>query len=373
MGVSVIVGTRPEIIKMSPVIFELKRRSIPFNLVHTGQHYDKMLSDVFFDELGIPKPDCFLSVGSGSQAEQTARAMISIERQLLDYDPEIVLVQGDTNTVLAGALAGTKAGFPVGHVEAGLRSYDLRMPEEHNRRLTDHVSAFLFAPTEISAENLRKESVPGNIFVTGNTVIDACNRYIPIAAERSTILSRLNFKKYCLITAHRAENVDNPKTLANFVEIFTRCPIPIVYPIHPRTRKLLTSSGLMSKLDNSQNVQLIDPVGYFDFLTLMKNCEFIMTDSGGIQEEATSPSINKKVFVLRLSTERPEAVESGHAKVVGTEPDGVLREITSFISGGFTVPSLDTPFGKGDAAVRIVEHLTSETEHLGKNRINWKH
>jgi len=372
MGVAVVVGTRPEIIKMTPVVFELKRRKIPFTLIHSGQHYDEIMSEVFFEELGLPKPDCFLGVGSGTQAEQTAKAMISIERELLNTDPSVVLVQGDTNTVLAGALAGTKAGYPVGHVEAGLRSYDPRMPEEYNRRLADHVCAYLFAPTELSAENLRRESVQGKIFITGNTVIDACNRYVPIAALKSSILSKLKFKKFCLVTAHRAENVDDPVVLKNFIEIFARSPVPVVYPIHPRTKKLLISSGQFEKLERCENVQLIDPVGYFDFLTLEKNCEFIMTDSGGIQEEATAPSINKKVFVLRISTERPEAVKSGHAVVVGINPDDVLREISRYVLEGCMPPAMSNPFGKGDAAEKIIGYLDSEIDMTGKNAPRWE-
>lgn len=357
---SVIVGTRPEIIKMAPVIFELRKRELPFRLIHTGQHYDRSLSEIFFEELGLPHPDSFLSVGSGSQAEQTAKAMVSIEKELLATKPRAVMVEGDTNTVLAGALAATKSGFPVAHIEAGLRSYDLRMPEEHNRRLTDHISAYLFAPTESAAENLRRESVPGRISVTGNTVIDACNRFVPIAEKRSAVVSKIRFDRFALVTAHRAENVDNPSILSNFVEIFEKCPLPVVYSMHPRTRKVLANNGLLDRLEQSDNVQIIQPSGYFDFLTMMKHCMFIMTDSGGIQEEATAPSINKKVFVLRISTERPEAVDSGHAVVVGTDPEKVLREIRSYAESGFKVPDGKCPFGGGDAAQKIVSYLLEQ-------------
>jgi len=372
MSVAIVIGTRPEIIKMAPVVFELKRRSVPFEIIHTGQHYDRLLSEVFFDELELPRPDSFLAIGSGSPAEQTARAMIAIEKELVNRDPDVVLVQGDTNTVLAGALAGTKSGYPVGHVEAGLRSYDLRMPEEYNRRLADHVSTYLFAPTEKSAENLRKEGVPGKIFVTGNTVIDACNRYVPVAESRSNVLSRINFKRYCLATAHRAENVDDPDVLKAFAEIFDRCPEPVVFPVHPRTRKLLAGTDIGARLEKSSNVQLIDPQGYFDFLTLMKHSQFIITDSGGIQEEATAPSINKRVFVLRLSTERPEAVESGHAVVVGTDPERVLPAIDSYVVDGCKPPAISSPFGKGDAAQKTVGTLVAELEALGNKPTDWQ-
>lgn len=371
MSVTVVVGTRPEIIKMAPVITELENRRIPFTLLHAGQHYDELLSEIFFRELRLPRPDKFLGIGSGTQAEQTARAMVAIERELLELEPAVVLVQGDTNTVLAGALSASKAGFLVGHVEAGLRSHDYRMPEEYNRRLADHVSTYLFAPTEIAAENLRKESVHGKIFVTGNTVIDACNAYVPIAMKESKILSTIRFERFCLVTAHRAENVDNEAVLRSFVEIFIRSPIPIVYPVHPRTKKLLTDFGLLEKLERSKNVQLIDPVGYFDFLALEKSCEFIMTDSGGIQEEATAPSINKRVFVLRISTERPEAVSSGHAVVVGTDAESVLREISKYVLEGCPPPPISNPYGKGEAAKQIIGYLSSELDLFRKGKSEW--
>lgn len=362
MLIQVIVGTRPEIIKMAPIIFELKERNQAFRFIHTGQHYDRKMSEIFFEELGLPPPDGYLNIGSGTHAVQTANAMVAIEQDLIDASPSLVLVEGDTNTVLAGALAATKAGYPVGHVEAGLRSHDLRMPEEHNRRLTDHLSAMLFAPTEKSAENLRRENVAGSIFITGNTVIDACNRNLPIAEKRSQILDRMKFDRFCLATAHRAENVDDPKVLSNFVDIFSECPIPVVYPIHPRTRNRIENTGLADKIEKSGNVQLMDPVGYFDFLVLMKHCEFILTDSGGIQEEATAPSIQKRVFVLRLSTERPEAVESGHAIVVGTDSKNVLKSVREYIESGLKKPLEAFPYGKGDAAKRIIDNILENAE-----------
>jgi UDP-N-acetylglucosamine 2-epimerase (non-hydrolysing) len=362
MGVAVVIGTRPEIIKMAPIVFELKRRGIPYDLIHTGQHYDRELSEVFFDELELPRPDCILSIGSGSPAEQTGNAMIAIEKEIVARESEVVLVQGDTNTVLAGALAGSKAGFPVGHVEAGLRSYDLRMPEEYNRILTDHISTYLFAPTKANVANLKRESVPGKIFVTGNTVIDACNRYVPMAEKKSKILKGLKFKEFCLATAHRAENVDDPAVLANFIEIFSNCPVPVVFSVHPRTKKMLAKSPLGKKVEKSKNVKLVGPQGYFDFLTLMRHSKFIMTDSGGIQEEATAPSINKRTFVLRLSTERPEAVTSGHATVVGVKPRGVLTAIEEYVAKGCPAPKRSSPYGNGDAAKKTIDFLMGEME-----------
>lgn len=358
MHISIIVGTRPEIIKMSSIIKELEsgKHNIEYDIIHTEQHYDRNLSQVFFDELGLPKPDYHLSIGSGTQAQQTANAMIKLEEVFLKTKPDIVLVEGDTNTVLAGALAGTKLGIKVGHVEAGLRSYDIRMPEEHNRRLTDHVSALLFAPTNFNAGTLRRENVWGKVFVTGNTVIDACLEYLPIAEKRSKVLDEIEFNEFVLVTAHRAENVDDPKVLMNFVKTFTDCPLPVVYPIHPRTVKRLKEFGLYEKLVDNENVKLIDPVGYFDFLVLMKKCFFILTDSGGIQEEATAPNIKKKVFVLRKSTERPEAVKAGYAEVVETDYEKIMKTLDNFVKNP-VMPKGKCPFGYGDTGKKIKEIL----------------
>ncbi len=371
MKVSIIVGTRPEIIKMSSIIKELEsgKRDIDYDLVHTEQHYDRNLSGIFFDELGLPNPDYCLSIGSGTQAQQTANAMIKIENVFLKTEPDIVLVEGDTNTVLAGALAATKMGIKVGHVEAGLRSYDMRMPEEYNRRLTDHISAFLFAPTDFNAETLRKENVWGKTFVTGNTVIDACMEYLHVAEKKSKILNEIKFDEFILATAHRAENVDNPKVLADFVKIFTGCPLPIVYPIHPRTVKRLKEFELYEKLATHKNVQLIKPVGYFDFLVLMRNCSFILTDSGGIQEEATAPNIKKKVFVLRKSTERPEAVEAGYAEVVGTETKNVLNEIKEFVENP-EILKTPSPFGDGSTSKKILDIIEDLPNYKERNNEN---
>lgn len=359
MKICVVVGTRPEIIKMASIINELDRKNIDYDLIHTGQHYDLNLSEVFFDELNLPRANYFLKVGSGSQAHQTATAMIRLEDNFAKTKPDIILVEGDTNTVLAGALSGIKMGIKVGHVEAGLRSYDIRMPEEHNRRLTDHISNLLFAPTDSNAKILREENVWGKIFVTGNTVIDACLNYMPIAEKQSKIMESIQFDEFALATAHRAENVDNPEVLANFMKIFIECPLPIVYPIHPRTVKRLKEYDLYEKLAKSENVQLLDPVGYFDFLVLMKHCSFILTDSGGIQEEATAPNIRKKVCVLRKSTERPEAVKAGFARVIGTKSSSALKLISEFIDNS-PPPTKNCPFGEGNAGSKIVQIIRNE-------------
>ncbi len=235
-----------------------------------------------------------------------------------------------------------------------MRSYDLRMPEEHNRRLTDHLSAYLFAPTGGAAETLRKEACWGDVHVTGNTVIDACLRYGPKAEKSSSILKDIPFDRFVLATAHRAENVDDPGVLRQLFHIFTHCPIPVVYPIHPRARRRFRMAHLEADLEASDNIALLSPLGYFDFLSLLMRCTFVLTDSGGIQEEATAPNIRKKAFVLRESTERPEAVDAGYAEVVGTEVDGVLRRLRRFLEEEWS-SDIPSPFGDGDAGRRIVD------------------
>ena len=352
--IGVVVGTRPEIIKMSPVIRELERKGIEHEIIHTEQHYDEEVSGIFFNELEIDKPDRYLDVGSGSQAEQTGNALMELEKAFEELDIETVLVQGDTNTVLAGTLAGIKLGLDVGHIEAGLRSYDYRMPEEYNRRLTDHASNLLFAPTEENRNILEDENVWGEIFVTGNTVIDACVQNLKIAEKKAQIDFELP-EKFVLVTAHRAENVDDPDVLENYVGVFEELEHPVVYPIHPRAEKMFKEFGMFETLEENDEVYLVPPQGYLEFLVLMKRCEFILTDSGGIQEEATAPGIRKKVFVLRKSTERPEAVEAGYCEVVGIEKEDILEAIEDF--GKEEWDPDPSPYGDGKAARRIVEIL----------------
>lgn len=348
--IAVIVGTRPELIKMAPVLRALRAKGARPLFVHTGQHYDENMSEVFLRDLSLPSVDAFLKVGSGSQAKQTADAMVRIEEYLLAENVRTVLVQGDTNTVLAGALVAAKLNLHVGHVEAGLRSYDLRMPEEHNRVVADHLSSMLFAPTEATARILREEKVRGAIHMTGNTVIDAVDAHAAVASTRATV--RPPPGEYALVTAHRAENVDDPGVLREFVRVFTESPIPVVYPIHPRTVKRLHEMGLHDALTRSGNVTLLPPQGYFDFLHLMQRCRVILTDSGGIQEEATASAIRKPVLVLRTSTERPEAVDAGFATIVGTKADDVLAALRRELASPRDLKR-ESPFGDGHAGERI--------------------
>lgn len=354
--VGVIAGTRPEIIKMAPIIRALQKHKTPMFFVHCGQHYDYNMSQQFIENLELPIPNYSFKIKADSAGAQTARIMLQMDNLLKKTAPSIVLVEGDTNSVLATALAANKRGIPVGHVEAGLRSHDLRMPEEHNRRLTDHLSEYLFAPTKNSEVNLKKENVWGKICVTGNTVIDAVMQHMPLAEKKSKILEKIRFQKFVLATAHRAENVDNLAVLKNFVKAFEESSLPVVYPMHPRTKKRLLQGKIYKRIETCGNIQVLPPIGYLDFLVLMRKCELIITDSGGIQEEATAPVIKKPVLVIRLSTERPEAVESGFAQIVGTESKEILTGIETKLGQRRKLPNT-SPFGDGNAAEKIVEIL----------------
>ncbi|MGB9826889.1 MAG: non-hydrolyzing UDP-N-acetylglucosamine 2-epimerase [Thermosphaera sp.] len=362
MSVAVVVGTRPEIIKMAPVIKELEKRGVEYLFVHTGQHYDYEMSTVFIEELGLPKPHIGFELGNSNPAAQIGEMMVKLENAIRSRGrpPKIVLIQGDTNSMLATGLTALKMGIQLGHVEAGLRSYDWRMPEEHNRRMIDHVSNYLFAPTEIARRNLIQENVWGEIHVTGNTVIDAVDMYFDrVENAEQKVLENVPFDEYALVTFHRAENVDNVDTLRNFVRILQRSPIPIVFPIHPRTRKRLEEHGLLGAVEELKHIKLMQPLGYFEFLALMRRCRVVLTDSGGLQEEATHPRIRKFVLVLRESTERPEAVLAGFARVVSVNPVVVLAELEKVLSEEVKLPD-KSPFGNGQATKRIVDVILNK-------------
>lgn len=361
MSIVVTVGTRPEIIKMAPIVHALRRMNVDHLLLHTHQHYDHNMNGTFIEALGLPEPDYVLDIPKEeSHAVQTSSMMIGIERLLKEWKPSLLTVEGDTNSIVAVSLTAAKARVPLAHVEAGLRSYDMRMPEEHNRKIADHLSAMLFAPTWVAQGNLVREGVHGRIYVTGNTVIDVCNQYSKITDKRSSVMDEVKFDDFILTTIHRPENVDDKTSLGGIVKALSAAPLPVVFPIHPRTVKMLKYFGLYEKLSGSENVQLLDPVGYIDFLKLMKESKLIITDSGGIQEEATAPSIRKFVLVVRRSTERPEAVEAGFAKVVGTDSKRIVREAKLHLNS--SVPSVPSPFGDGKAGERIARIMKEELE-----------
>ena len=359
MEIAIILGTRPEIIKMAPIIRFCEKEKLNYSIIHTEQHYDSELSNQFFKDLKIRKPDYSLNVGSGSHGAQTGQALIKIEEVLMEINPSIVLIQGDTNTALSGALAAVKLHLPIGHVEAGLRSYDLRMPEEHNRRLIDHMSNYLFAPTKETLKILKNENVWGESFITGNTVIDACMQHYDLAKENSTIQKSLKFKDFVLCTVHRTENIDDSEVLQEIVQILVDFPDNIILPIHPHTKNQLELNKLIPNL-KGDHIQIIPPVGYLDLLWMLRECKYVLSDSGGIQEEATAPVFNKFVFVLREKTDRREAVESGFAVVTGTNSKMVLEKIRSMRGKIQNLPKRPSPYGKGNAAQNIIEIIKSK-------------
>lgn len=347
------VGTRPEIIKMAPIIHGLRRARADFTFLHTGQHYDYNLSRKMIKDLRLPSPDHSFKLTASSPISQIAQMITKLAPVIFKERTRIILVEGDTNTILAAALAAVKMGIKIGHVESGLRSRDWRMPEEHNRIMVDHISDLLFAPTHDAEKNLRAERVHGRIFVTGNTVIDAALQYVPLAEKTSRVLEKIPYTQFILATAHRAENVDDPLVLKELVETLIKAPFPVVFPAHPRTVKRLHQFGLYSKITRSANVQVIPPAGYLDLLLLMKRCEAILTDSGGLQEEATAPSIRKPVVVFRKRTERPEAVRAGFARVAGVTSVGALRTLNTMLSRKRRLPAR-SPYGSGKSGLKIV-------------------
>lgn len=359
MKVCFILGTRPEIIKCAPVIRECQKENIPFVLIHSGQHYSYEMDQIFFEELNLPKPDYGLDVGSGTHGEQTAKILERTEKVLMKEKPSVVLVQGDTNTVIAGALAAAKLHIAVGHIEAGLRSYFREMPEEINRILADNLSDFLFAPTKQSQEILIKEGFDKDkVFAVGNTVVDATLQHIDIAKEKSNILEglKLKAKEYFLITSHRPENVDNPERLKSIleslVEVSNRYQLPVVWPIHPRTNKMIDELGLNSLLKDIYNLKIIKPLGYFDFLNLQYNAKIILTDSGGVQEE--SCILGTPCVTLRDNTERPESIDVGANMLSGVETKKIIQAIDIMIKKD---GNWENPFGNGTSGSKIIEIL----------------
>lgn len=358
MKIAFIIGTRPEIIKMAPILDQIEELDIDNILIHTGQHYDHEMSERFFLDLELKKPDYNIGVGSDFHGKQTAKMIQSIEKVLADEKPDFVMVQGDTNAVLAGAIAASKLQIAVGHVEAGLRSYDKTMPEELNRNMADVCSSMYFAPTEESAINLLFENVkPKEIFITGNTVVDACIRHLKIAEKKSNILSELDVNGDILtLTMHRAENVDNPERLGNIIEsILNLKNLTVIFPVHPRTLKTLKKFGYYNKLEKASHIKLCKPIGYLDFLLLLSKSKFVMTDSGGLQEEAIT--LNIPCITLRYNTERPETVSAGGNILVGAEKHRIAEVLTQISEDPELYNSMKNaknPYGDGNASKIIV-------------------
>lgn len=343
--IAVVIGTRPEIIKMSPVIRALGKRD--FFILHTGQHYSYRMDRIFSRELGLPAPKYNLGVGSGPHGSQTGRMLEGIEEILIDEKPDTVLVQGDTNTVLAGALAATKLQINIGHVEAGLRSYDMSMPEEKNRIVADHISDLLFAPTRNAVKTLKKENVSGKVFLTGNTVVDAVKQHLTLIREASD-------DDYFLATVHREENTDNVVRLMGILkglrEVSRKFGRKIVYPMHPRTKKTIERHGLQRLLASIANLDVIEPISYLDFLSLEANASLIFTDSGGVQEEACILGV--PCVTLRDNTERPETLAVGANILAGATPQRILRSGVKMLAAK---KKWKNPFGDGKAGARIAK------------------
>jgi len=357
MNIGIVLGTRPEIIKMSAIIRLLEQKKIDYFIIHSNQHYSPNMDKVFFEELKLPQPTYNLGIGSADHGNQTGRMLVKIEKILLKERPSVVLSQGDTNTVLAGILAAAKQDILTGHVEAGLRSYDRRMPEEKNRVICDVLSDYLFAPTTVQEKILIHEGINSDrIFVVGNTIVDAVMHHKDISNRSSTILdkSSLESDQFVLVTAHRALNVDTKQALKRLVDLIDALPQltgrAVVYPIHPRTKAKLNKYDL-----SFSNVTLIEPVGYLDFLQLEQHAHLIITDSGGIQEEACILQV--PCITIRENTERPETLTVGANRLVGLDLDALKEAITFHEkkNRGWT-----NPFGDGHTAERILEVIQSK-------------
>lgn len=353
MKIATIVGARPQFIKLAPVSREL-RKDFDEVLIHTGQHYDYEMNRIFFEQLDIPEPDYYLGVGSGSHGYQTGEMLKKIEKVLMKENPRLVLVYGDTNSTLAGALAAVKLHIKVAHVEAGLRSFDKQMPEEINRILTDHVSDYLFAPTETAVKHLYNEGITENVYLTGDVMYDALLHNIQIARKESDILDRLHLKskEYLLATVHRVENTDNKDNLTSIAEAFMESNELIVFPVHPRTLKYLDEYKLLDRINAASNIILLPPVGYLDMLVLEENAKKILTDSGGVQKEAYFLRI--PCITLRERTEWIETVKDGWNLLVGADKHKILNAIFEFTPSGETYTYR---FGDGNASKKIVDIL----------------
>ncbi|MFC2143121.1 non-hydrolyzing UDP-N-acetylglucosamine 2-epimerase [Candidatus Aenigmatarchaeota archaeon] len=359
--IAIIAGTRPEIIKMSPIIRYCVENNIDYFVMHTGQHYSYNMEKLFYLDLGLGEPKFKLGITSKSpllQSDHTGRMLIGIEDVIIKEKPNVVLVQGDTNTVLAASLCARKlvtSRFPVklGHVEAGLRSYDRGMPEEINRIISDHISDYLFAPTETAKQNMLKESIPvENIHVTGNTIVDALNHNVKLAKERSNILEKLELEKneFMLITSHRPENVDVKQKLQGIMDglrnVYDEFKIPMIYPMHPRTKKMLEQFNMKVP----DKIKVIDALGYMDFLQLLSSTKLVLTDSGGIQEEACVLKV--PCVTMRENTERPETIEIKSNILTGTDPDKISDAAKVIIASN---RNWNNPYGDGDTSEKIIK------------------
>jgi UDP-N-acetylglucosamine 2-epimerase (non-hydrolysing) len=352
-----VVGARPNFMKVAPIVAAMQRREREFTplVVHTGQHYDAAMSDAFFRDLDLPQPDVYLGVGSGSHAAQTAAVMERFEPVVLQEKPDWVLVVGDVNSTLACALVCVKLGIKVAHVEAGLRSRDRSMPEEINRLLTDQIADLLFTPSADADENLRAEGIPQErIRLVGNVMIDSLLQHLP-RSTGSNIRQELQLNEYVVVTLHRPSNVDDPTNLKRILEAIEQIGdrIPVVFPVHPRTKKMIAESELADRLMDAKGLFLINPLGYLDFLRLYSGARLVLTDSGGIQEETSVLGI--PCLTLREHTERPITITMGTNRIVGTDPEKIVA--AAFDALNETKKVVSIPLWDGHTAERIVDAL----------------
>src|SRR3954451_1595629 len=353
MRIVTVIGNRPQFVKAAAVSRPLRERHEEL-IVHTGQHYDDELSRIFFEELGVPAPARELHIGDGSPTSQTSRMLAALEPELEELAPDMVLVYGDTNSTLAGALAAAQRHVAVAHVEAGMRSFDRRMPEELNRVLTDHASDLLLCSTETAVQNLEREHVGGQVQLVGDAMADVTLAFAPIAEERSTAFADNEVQPggYYVVTAHRAGNVDDPVRLERLVELLEALPLPVVFPLHPRTRARLEAGGLMERL---AGVRITPPLGYLDFLTLARNARAVLTDSGGVQKEAYL--LGTPCVTLRDTTEWVETVEAGWNVLVDLDVPAALAAAERGPPSG-NHPEL---YGGGQAGRRIADAVDAYT------------
>jgi UDP-N-acetylglucosamine 2-epimerase len=364
-----IVGARPQFIKLSVIHRALMKAApkVKHLIIHTGQHYDDTMSQVFFSQLNVPEPDYNLVVGSAPHGEQTGLMLMRIEEVLLQEKPSLVMVYGDTNSTLAGALAAAKLSLKLAHVEAGLRSYNKNMPEEINRVTTDHISNLLFSPTELAVKNLNKEGIEKGIFLVGDVMLDSLLYFLPIAQQQSNILNQFNLymdceenkiKSYLLATVHRAENTDSIPNLRCIISAFNKLAqegYNIVFPLHPRTQKMFTNHD---ELKLNKKIHLTNPVSYFDILMLVKNASAVLTDSGGLQKEAYL--LKTPCITLRKNTEWEETVKSGWNFCAGIDEEAIIEKVNYLKKRGApsAYPSL---YGDGKAGEKIANILIKET------------
>ncbi len=344
------IDVRPTIIKIAPIIKQLLRKDMDFKTVHTGQHHSKFMNEIFFEDLGIQMPEVNLKVGSGSQAEQFARGLVGLEKFFLKETPELVLVHGDANMVLSAALACTKLNIKLAHKEAGLRSYNREMPEEINRITCDHIADYLFVPTETARKNLEKEGIKENVWVVGNTIVDA----IYSVLDKVKKIDNEFTGDYFLLTLHRAENVDNKNILKEILialkEVYKKYEIPIIYPIHPRTQNKIKEFGFEKLV---KDIKIVRPIGYLKFLKLIMDSKLTLTDSGGVQEETCTLGV--PCVTIRTSTERPETVDVGSNYIAGTYWEGLIRGVDKMIGKR---GHWKNPYGDGKTAERIVKIIS---------------